>query len=360
MAAIQSDDENNEGFDIMLSNQNAGASSAQPAAEEEGFALFKSRQARGTLYKLSPMTDETKVKMTAYVHGGSMAADLRYAREIYGLINTSGRRDFSYVWESPWVEEHVRDTAKKRKLENQQRAMAVRSFLKASSTHDTDNIERFITNVDTLTRWEDKYDSKEDVKTISRIIQSFERVAVRNIWTKCQTLQGRQYSRVMSHLRRLNDNNIVSNEVTTAANSLRRANGTFDLFANLVATEINWADSTNGTKNLSIYQNKQLDQKKETAMLKLMTFMETLSESQLAKDEVGNPLMEANFNICVSHGVLVVGQPSNEALYVLDIEGNRNSQGHIDLTGIKTINITQTLSESDVQLSSVAMDSNVT
>ena len=137
--------------------------------------------------------------------------------------------------------------------------MAVRSFLKASSTHDSDNIDKFLNNVDTLTKWEDKYDSKEDVKTISRIIQSFERVAVRNIWAKCETLQGKGYPGVLAHIKRLKENG--SNDITIAANSLRRSENTFDLFANLVATEINWADSTNGSKNLPMHLNKQLMEK---------------------------------------------------------------------------------------------------
>ena len=81
-----------------------------------------------------------------------------------------------------------------------------------------------------------------------------------------------------------------------------------------------------------------------------MQTMEELSSDKIKKDEIGNPLMNANFNICVSHGVLVVGQPSNDALYVLDIQGNRNAQGYIDLIGVKTINIMQTVLESDTQM----------
>lgn len=316
--------------------------------DSEGYSTFRNRQARGTLYKLNPMTNETKAPMTAYVHGGSMMSDLRYAREIYGLINTSGRRDFSYVWESPWVEEHVRDTAKKRKLENQQRSLAVRTFLKASSSHDADNIEKFITNVDTLTKWEDKYDSKEDVKTVSRVVQSFERVAVRNLRAKCETIQGKKYASAIRHLKRLEEN---EKDVSSIANSLRRSASTFDVFANLVAAEINWADSTNGTKNLSIYMNKQLEQKREDSILKTMHLLESLQENQLEKDEIGNPLMNVNFNICVSHGIIVVGSPSNDAMYVLDIEGNKNAEGYVDLKGVKIINIIQTVSESALESS---------
>ncbi len=107
--------------------------------------------------------------------------DMRYARAVFGLVNTSGRKDFEIFWESPWYapllllcsnlfslinsiqfwvlivliylkntttyknnnvytifiitrnEEHVQDAPRKRKLETQQRSMAVRSYIRSSS-----------------------------------------------------------------------------------------------------------------------------------------------------------------------------------------------------------------------------------
>jgi len=256
---------------------------------DDGYQEFKSQQARGILYKLSPLTNDIQQKVTDYVHNGAMQADLRYARELFGLINTSGRRDFSYVWESPWIEEHVRDTAKRRKIETQQRSTAVRNFLKASSSHDSDNVDKFMQNVDQLTKWEETYDSKEDVKTIS----------------------------------------------------LRRSPDVYDLFANIVACEINWADGTNGSKNLSIYASRQLEYKKENALIKMMHGLDKIHGKEITKDNIGLPLMNIDFNICVSKGVLLVGSNSNSATYILDIEDNNDANGRLDLSGVKTIKIIQ-------------------
>jgi hypothetical protein len=146
-----------------------------------GYYEFNDKQAKGIMYKLCPMSDPLKEKLTMYVQGGAMDQDLRYAREVYGLANTSGRKDFTAYWESPWIEEHIRDSSKMKRIESQQRAMAVRSYIKASSSQDPENVGKFLDTVDTLTKWEDKYDSKENVKTVSRLVQSYERVVLRSI-----------------------------------------------------------------------------------------------------------------------------------------------------------------------------------
>ena len=74
---------------------------------------------------------------------------------MFGLVNTSGRKDFEVFWESPWTEEHVQDAPKKRKLEAQQRSMAVRSYIRASSMQqEQHDVGKFIETVDQLTQWE--------------------------------------------------------------------------------------------------------------------------------------------------------------------------------------------------------------
>jgi hypothetical protein len=307
---------------------------------DDGYQEFKSQQARGILYKLSPLTNDIQQKVTDYVHNGAMQADLRYARELFGLINTSGRRDFSYVWESPWIEEHVRDTAKRRKIETQQRSTAVRNFLKASSSHDSDNVDKFMQNVDQLTKWEETYDSKEDVKTISRIVQSFEHVAARQLLSFCESVSGQNYTRVQTMLQSLRKSQ-HQNDVECVANSLRRSPDVYDLFANIVACEINWADGTNGSKNLSIYASRQLEYKKENALIKMMHGLDKIHGKEITKDNIGLPLMNIDFNICVSKGVLLVGSNSNSATYILDIEDNNDANGRLDLSGVKTIKIIQ-------------------
>jgi len=352
----EDDYENEDGYSSITTTAKKKNSSLASMPLEGKYHDFKKRIAKGTLYKLNPMSDTLRERVNNYVHGGYMNKDLRYAREIFGLINTSGRKDFTYVWESPWIEEHVRDTAKRKKIETHQKSVAVRNFLKASSNNDSDNVDKFIHNVEKLTRWEDMYDSKEDVKTISRVVQSFERVAVRQIMNFCKSLPGQHYARVSLLM---NSFFQESADASIAANSLRRSCICFDLFAALVASELNWADCTNGSRNLSIYANKLLDSKRETALLKLIHALDNpnIGGGSVEVDTIGIPLMDVNFNICISHGVLVVGPNSSKATYVLDIQddGKGGSRDEIDLAGIQNIHILHTFSEADAsRLSSYA------
>lgn len=327
-------------------------SNEESDGEEHGYVALKKRQANATLYQIDPIDDEVAKKVSEYVQKGIMEKDLRYAREIFGLINTSLKKDFSYVWESPWIEEHVHDTAKRKRQENQQRSFAVKNFLKASSTHDPDNVDRFINNVDKLTKWEDKYNSKEDVKTISRVVQSFERVATRQIINFCNSISGQNYTKVnyiVKNLMKQTNGSDRGEDVSGLANSLRRSNSTFDLFANLVACEINWADSTSGNKNLSIYANKLLENKKENALLKLVHCIDNLQSEQksIQIDYVGLPLMLVKSNICISNGILVVGKNDTKATYVLDIESAScyDENGKLNLSGIENIHIKKRMKE---------------
>lgn len=352
---VSDDDDDDE-----ENNNNVRTSSRRDHAESQSsYIEFRKRRARGILYKLNPMSDSLKIKVTAYVEDGAMQKDLRYAREIFGLINTAGRKDFAYVWESPWIEEHIRDTAKRKRVESQHRSMAVKNFLKASSTHDTDNIEKFITNVDRLTEWEDKYESREDVKTISRVVQSYERVAVRQILNFCESVPGEQYHNVRALIHGLQSSTAELAGISPIANALRRADVSFDLFAAMVASEINWADCTNGSRNISIFANKQLEYKKDTALTKLIHGLDSIlissSRNPIPTDTVGMPLMDINFNICISHGVLVVGQKSRSATYVLDIvdDGKEGRHQDIDLSGVKTVEIIQTFSDEDLRRNSL-------
>jgi hypothetical protein len=317
-----------------------------------GYYEFNDKQAKGIMYKLCPMSDPLKEKLTMYVQGGAMDQDLRYAREVYGLANTSGRKDFTAYWESPWIEEHIRDSSKMKRIESQQRAMAVRSYIKASSSQDPENVGKFLDTVDTLTKWEDKYDSKENVKTVSRLVQSYERVVLRSIMSVLEMPICSSYiGKIKQHFNRIENESYYSssvggNNITSITHSLRRADATFDLFASAVAQEISWADGTNGSKNLSIYMTRQLQEKKNEAIMALIRQLYSLSEVQLPVDLVGLPLMSVNYNLCVSRGVLVVGPGSTNATYILDIDGHIDADtGELDLSGIKTIKITDVFSE---------------
>jgi hypothetical protein len=322
---------------------------------QKKYMSLKKRKAKGILFKLDPITDKMTQRVKLYVENGAMQKDLRYAREIFGLINTSGRKDFSYVWESPWVEEHSFETPKRKKMEIQQRSMAVRNFVKASSNFDTDNVEKFINNVEKLTKWEEKYRCKEDIKTISRVVQSFERVAMRQILRFCQSVQGRNYPMVNNIIQRIcHKKNSDEENITIGTHSFRRSDTIYDVFAYLVATEMNWADCTNGSRNLSIHAHKQMELKRDNALHKMIHALDSIrcdDEKIIKRDEIGIPLMEIDSNMCISHGVIVVGQGSTSATYVLDIiqdtdteNGGMNHSHSLDLTGIDTIQIVHSYS----------------
>ena len=328
---------------------NNGSGDSAPKIRGEGgggFHDFNKKQAEGVLYKLNPMSDDVEAQMTDYVHGGAMDKDLRFAREVFGLTNTSGRKEFTTYWESPWVEEHIRDTTKRRKMESQQRAMAARTFIRNSSANESDNVEKFIETVETLHKWEDNYDSRDNVKTVSRLIQSFERIAVRSIVDRLDgddSMSSYKYI-VEAHFRRLSQQS-GDIDTTRIAHALRRANAVFDLFALLVAMEISWSDVTSGTRNLTMSLTEQIMKKRSEAINGIIRRIFRLTETQIPVDTVGLPLMGVNYNLCVSKGVLLVGPGSTNATYVLDIKGFVNSvTGSLDLTGVKTIVISKAFS----------------
>jgi hypothetical protein len=327
--------ENNDADDDV---EETGGGGAEQAAAD-GYSEFRSRQARGTLYRLDAMPDDLHAKMHTYVHGGFMEKDLRFAREVYGLTNTSGRKEFTTYWESPWVEEHIRDTTKRRKIEAQERAMAARTFIRNSSANESDNVKKFIETVETLRKWEDNSDSRDNVKTISRLIQSFERVAVRNMITNARSAEGESLqfnNRVLTqHFDRIQQQSGI-NDISSIAHTLRRSDHVFDMFALLVAAEISVADLKSGTRNISINLANSIIEKRKGAEDRILDKIAELTPTQLTADKVGLPLMTVPYNLCVSRGVLLVG-PDTKTTYVLDIEGCLDVNGKLDLTGVKTI-----------------------
>ena len=330
----------------MSSNENS-EDDDKDTAVAEGYATFGSRQAHGVLYKLSPMTDAVKAEMTAYVHDGHMAKDLRFAREVFGRTNTSGRKDFADFWESPWLEEHVRETPKKRRQDSMQKASAVRTYVRAVSTQEAQDVDKYIDTVNKLRDWEDKVDENETVKTVSRMVQSFERVAVRNIMRGMGEGWASSYGNARGHIARMKQDAGGGDGVTTLCHGLRRHDGIFDLFAAVVALEMSWADATNGSRNTPIYMCRQLEANKDEAIGAFVRALNAIMH-YVEADSVGIPLMSINCNMCVSsNGVLIMGKDSTDAVYVLDMSSSFNAQGHLDLSGVKTIHITATYSEAD-------------
>lgn len=296
-----------------------------------GFHSFAPKL-KANLFRINPLSTDVGADVDAYLRGGSMTRDLVYIRTLYGLVNPSQKREFSFFWESPWVEEHIKDTSKKRKVEEQQKSLAVRTYIRASSTtasvqQEPEDLDKFLTNVSKLTDWEDKSNSsaKETVKTVSRVVQSFEKKAVRNILNLLES-GNLSKAQALNHLNRLRGG--PYGDISDIAHTLRRSTITYDAFANLVAAEILFSDGTNGSRNTSIHLSKRLDFERQMSAMTLIEVLHRVTaQTLLPKDALGLPLMQTDCRVCVSNGVLVVcGDSAEKATYILNI----HDEGKLD------------------------------
>lgn len=310
----------------------------EDALPREGYSTFRARTAKGVLFRLSPLDDPLRRRLTEYVEKGAMDADHRYVRTVYGLVNTSSRKDFEQYWESPWMEEHALDTTRKRKLDAAQRALAVRSFIRASTTTapDPENVDQFLHTVDKLTEWEDRHGARDLVKTVSRLVQSFEHVALSTVRALLESAACAIYRAPLADK--------LPAQVESAACTLRRHKDLYDLFACLVAAELIWGEATNGTRNPSIYMLRQLESKKNDAAMALLRAL-AKPALRVEADTLGLPLMSVNGSMCVTRGVLVVMPGQVSATYVLDLQ---EGEAPDDLTHVKTIQIMSVVEEADL------------
>ena len=343
-ARIQEEESNDQGQSLVEGMFGSGgrrrrdAEPEEEEEEEEGYHSFRParhREAKGVLYRIDPMKGELKERVTRYVQGGIIDKDLRFAREVFGLVNTSGRRDFDAFWESPWLEEHVRDTTRKRKRDEDQRTMAVRSFIRATTATGGEeaDVGRFIETVDRLTQWEDRHGSKDIVKTVSRTVQSFERATLSAVSAllrthHCNSTRGRVRPLIEPR----------EEEGGDVPCTLRRSDLTFHAFAAAVAMEMQWSEATSGARNTTIYLCKQIEERRKDACLRLVACLARLTPEELPLDRLGVPLMGINTSLCISRGVLVVMPGATSATYILDID-----EGMEDLANARTIRITRTV-----------------
>jgi len=140
------------------------------AVPQQPFHTFATK-ARGVLFKIDPLSEEVCAEVEEYMKGGAMQRDLTFVDTLYGIVTPSQTKEYSLFWESPWVEEQIKESGKKRKVEQQQRTMAVRSFIRASTTtqETTEDVDKFLQTVDKLTEW-DKHNhgdqARETIKTV--------------------------------------------------------------------------------------------------------------------------------------------------------------------------------------------------
>ena len=346
---MESDDDNNTGQDREI-DTTTNDDDNNNNDSTGGYVPFAGRQARAILYKLAPMSDAVRAEMTAYVHDGHMQKDLRFVREVYGKTNTSGKRDFLDYWESPWVEEHIRETPKKRRMDTMQKASAVRNYSRNASAQEGQDVDKFMSTMDKLWDWEAQIKETEDVKTVSRLVQSFERVAVRSVQA---AIEGGGWASAYGNARalmgQLQQSSVSADkhDVTSAiCHTMRRSDAMFDLFASVVASEMMWTDATSGTRNTTSIMCQQIRDIKDGSIRIFVRALNDVSDLQL--DTVAIPLMNISCNMCVSsNGILIMGKDSVDAVYVLDMQNSFNAQGRLDLTQVKTIHISESYTETD-------------
>lgn len=216
---------------------------------------------------------------------------------------------------------------------------------------------------------QDRHDAKENIKTVSRLVQSFERTAIRSLAALVGSGMYKIYADSVHRAIGIGDDasalargavrddpddddalgavvSLGSSLIEKTACSMRRHNEFFDLFAAAVASEIVWADATNGTRSMPNHLCQRLSDKKLEALVNLAR---TISSANpvFNRDIVGMPLMEMTGSMCVTRGVLVVCPGSLSSTYVLDIEPPRGAApgAPLDLSNVRTITVTQIMED---------------
>jgi len=312
--------------------------SRPPNQAKEGFHTFAPKVS-GVLFKISPLSEEVCSDINRYMKEGFMKRDLAFVDTLYGLVAPSQRKDFSMFWESPWVEEHINDASKKRKVEQQQRTLAVRSFIKASTQESAgEDVDKFLNTVSKLTEWDytgdDSSKGHDHIKTVSRMVQSFEKKAVLTILSFLENGPVR-YPVALQHMNRLRGSPL--GDVDPITHALRRAPYTYAVFASLVSAELLLSEGTNGSRNTTINMSRRMDLEKFNSLNTMIDKLQKATVSALPRDTVGLPLMQTTHNVYISRGVLLVSGKSAKATYVLDIDNldevmKKDNKGVIEIT----------------------------
>jgi len=330
------EDEVEEGDEDEVEKQESEVIRTTEKNERGGFHSFLPK-VQGVLYKISPLSEPLSADIEKYMREGYVKRDLIFVGTVYGLVSPSQTKDFSMFWESPWIEDQILESGKKRRLEQQQRSLAVRSFIRANTNaaataiqESEEDIDKFLSTVNRLTEWDankqnEENNSRQSIKTVSRMVQSFEKKAVLSMINFLENNSSAiRNPTAMQNLTRVsgssNTNNLLGN-IECVAHSLRRATFTHMAFASLVAAELLLSEGTNGSRNTSINMSRRLDMEKFNALNTMIDVLQRANVQNFPRDSLGLPLMHTNCNVCISKGVLVVNGSSNQANYILDIEG---------------------------------------
>jgi len=302
----------------------------------EAWTDFKDTSIEGTLYSVGVMSDQETEAVERYLEA-TMPKDLRYIRCMYGYLNPDDRKEFTYFWESPFVEEHVQDTRKRRRMEQRLRNTGVRKLAEKGPQDDPDG---YLNDLEKGIKWSEKQDAAEPVKTVSRVIQSFEKTAVRSMLSYTTLVPG---GSTAEHAMLA----LVSNtgDVDTACHTLRRCDATYDLFAKLVVSELHLQEGLSASKNISIFATKTLIQARNAALERMITCLESLPPMQ--RDTVGIPIMNINRNVIVGKQTILCVNQEDQAIFILQVAGGALTAEKIK--DLKTIHVLQVVAESETK-----------
>ena len=321
------------------------AAAADTATSAGVFGITR-KVVRGQLYKITPIQSDLRARVQKYIET-SLQLDHEYIRLLYGRVNPVLQKDYDYFWESPWLQEHGQDTQKRRRVEEQQKSLAYSAYVKAACAQDTDDVKSYLDRVNQLKVWEEESHGKNTIKTVSRIVHSYELDSVRSMLSILMTKQLERPA-AETHLIRLlgvRDLTSLSNGVAPVAHALRRNPILSDLFAAAVATQLILSVVCGGSTSCSIHMSRVRHTARDNALVQLLDAMESVRPAMLPVDTIGLPLMQVNCNMCISKGILVVTGGSDSASYILDISGAEEDEPGVvhDLTNVRTIQLSDTI-----------------
>ena len=348
-AAAGDDDEEEEGEVAASSGDEADAAAAPGGARR--FRGFHQRTVKGTLFKLNPVRSEDMALVEKYLRSGTMQKDRKYALTVHAVVSEAQgpNRDISHFWESPWVEDQVQNVGRKRRIDEQQRNLAINAYIRAQSSQDPESANQYIANVTSMMEWEQKKDAREQIKAVSVHVQSTERECVQML-LQHPVFQGSAAARLgvaWAHLSRLKQRADPDvGVVDTIAHSLRRAPSCYDAFARMVGGEMLLSRATGGSYNTTIALGKNMILRGADRGLSLLQVLNGLAPSAVPLDTFGMPLALMKTSLCVCNDVLVVQDDgSASATYVLSIEGQGG--GPLDLTNVDTVKIAAVFTEDE-------------
>ena len=154
------------------------------------------------------------------------------------------------------------------------------------------------------------------------------------------------------HLRRISPGG-DQGEVEPIANTLRRNGYTYDLFAELVAAELNLLEATRGDRSTSLHMSNRLEAARNSAREKMLRRLDTMEEARLPADTLLMPLMQLEQRLLLCKGVLVCLPDQDEALYVLQLQGMDPGKKLGDYAGVDFVSVTKPAADKPEGLASL-------